>query len=49
MASIQKAKMMMGGSRMGMNENEDMSFMSMEERIAMMQNQMGMMNMMMNR
>gem|GEM_PF-3323548 len=32
-----------------MNENEDMSFMSMEERIAMMQNQMGMMNMMMNR
>ena len=47
MASMQEGLAIMGGSRMGMSGNEEMSSMSMEERMNMMQNQMGMMNMMM--
>ena len=47
MASMQEGMAMMGGSRMGMTGDGDMSSMNMEERMSLMQNQMGMMQMMM--
>lgn len=47
MTNMDEGMQMMGGSRMGMSGSENMESMNMEERMSVMQNQMGMMNMMM--